>query len=399
MVAKRMNLPKVVVGGWMYSAAKALMQSDASITLAVATVYSGATFEECQIDGVHYFLLPRGRGSAKHLEECWRRVNNMFGPDVVHLHGTESPYGLAFLNCCPEVTAVASIQGLVSCIAPYYLAGLSTWDVLSTITPRDIIRGTLWREQRRFERSGEYEREIIRRLHHIIGRTSWDRAHALAINPRIIYHHCNETLRDVFYTKVWSYDYCHPHTIFVSQAGYPIKGVHQLLKAMPLILAQYPDARIYVAGGDVTKSSDLKSRLTISGYGNYLRRLIRRYGLRDKVEFVGVLTEEQMCSRYLRSNVFVCPSAIENSPNSLGEAQLLGVPCVASYVGGVADMMTGDEQSLYRYEEVEMLASKICDVFALSRTPNLAGRQRALCRHDAVANAQRLAAIYKLLLD
>ena len=57
--------------------------------------------------------------------------------------------------------------------------------------------------------------------------------------------------------------------------------------------------------------------------------------LEDKVSFLGPLNAEQMKAEYLRSNVFLCPSSIENSPNSLGEAQMLGVPCVASYVGGI----------------------------------------------------------------
>lgn len=65
-----------------------------------------------------------------------------------------------------------------------------------------------------------------------------------------------------------------------------------------------------------------------------------------------------MVKRYLLSNVFICPSTIENSPNSLCEAQLLGVPHIASYVGGTADLMKGNEECLYRFEETEMLAEK-----------------------------------------
>lgn len=41
----------------------------------------------------------------------------------------------------------------------------------------------------------------------------------------------------------------------------------------------------------------------------------------------------------LNANMFLLPSAIENSPNALGEAQMLGVPCVSSRVGGVEDMI------------------------------------------------------------
>lgn len=65
-----------------------------------------------------------------------------------------------------------------------------------------------------------------------------------------------------------------------------------------------------------------------------------------------------MKQEYLNANVFICPSSLENSPNSLGEAQILGTPCLASYVGGIPDMMFGNEGYLYRFEEIEMLAER-----------------------------------------
>jgi len=37
------------------------------------------------------------------------------------------------------------------------------------------------------------------------------------------------------------------------------------------------------------------------------------------------------------ANVFVLPSILENSPNSLAEAQILGVPCVTTFAGGTID--------------------------------------------------------------
>lgn len=398
-IAEKLNLPKEVFGGWMYSSAKRLVSSNPSLKLAVATVHSGSQFVMHELDGVLYFLLPlNGANNSKynkHLEKHWKYVCKYFNPNLVHLHGTEYAHGLAFLKACPTIPAVASIQGIVSRIARYYYAGLTTWDILNSITLRDILRGTIWANKKRFERSGEIEKDILCQLKHVIGRTSWDKAHAMAINPNIKYHACNETLRDTFYGKTWSYNDCEKYSIFISQAGYPIKGLHQLLKAMPYILRRYPNTKIYVAGGDITKSNDgIKGRLSRTGYGCYIDRLIKRYGLKNNIIFTGVLDEQQMCQRFLRSNVFVCPSAIENSPNSLGEAQLLGVPCVASYVGGSMDMMVGNEENLYRFEEVEMLATKICNIFANCRTVNTLIQRRAFIRHDGNKNNLDLLAIY-----
>lgn len=281
----------------------------------------------------------------------------------------------------------------------YYYYGMTKSEIYKNITFRDLLRGTIIHGQKKFARRAKYEVEMLKMTKHVIGRTSWDKARVWAINPNAEYHFCNETLRQEFYEgDKWRYDECKKHTIFLSQAGYPIKGLHQVLKAMPLILRHYPDAQICVAGTDITRSATLVEKLRLSGYGKYIKSLIKKYALEGKVTFTGNLNGKQMKQKYLRANVFVCPSSIENSPNSLGEAQLLGVPCIASYVGGTAEMMRTNERCLYRFEEIEMLAEKICDVFAdYSFSKNMQDEARK--RHNAQENANRLLEIYSEIQD
>lgn len=47
------------------------------------------------------------------------------------------------------------------------------------------------------------------------------------------YYPMNETLRSNFYTAQWNREQCIPHSIFLSQGDYPIKGLHYMLLAMP----------------------------------------------------------------------------------------------------------------------------------------------------------------------
>lgn len=386
-----------VIGGWMQSSANAILQVDLSLELAIASVSSKVTqLEKKCIDNIVYYILPLKGDKAqyhKSLELLWKQVYEDFLPNVTHLHGTEFAHGLAYLNACPKDNVIVSIQGLTSAYY-YYYYGLTNWDILRNVTVRDIIKhDNLWLQKRKFKQRGNIEKQILKSVRHIIGRTSWDKARTWVINPKAQYHFCNETLRSSFYGKQWEYNQCEPHSIFISQAGYPIKGLHQLLKAMPLVLQQYPDTRIYVAGEDITKTDTLLERLRLSGYGLYLKRLMRQLNIESKVFFTGPLIETEMVNQYLKSNVFVCPSAIENSPNSLGEAQLLGVPHIASYVGGIADMMRGNEDCLYRFEEIEMLAEKICKIFAVSSySKNM--QMEAYKRHDKNINSKRLIEIY-----
>ncbi len=356
------NVPPV--GGWMYSSLERMHQEYPDINFAVATVYAGKRFITSEISGIKYFLLPlKGHGIARynrHLEPLWREIKQSFKPDVIHIHGSEFPHGLAYVHACGSAGVVVSIQGIISCYARYYAAGIEFRDVKKYVTLRDIFRrSNIIKDQLSFESRGVLEKELLKLVNHVIGRTDWDKAHTWTINPEADYHYCGETLRKSFYGKRWQYSECEPFSIFISQASYPIKGLHILLHAMPLILNAYPDTKIYVSGFDQTG----RPWWLISWYGKYLKDLIKKYRLDDHIEFLGMLNEEEMCRRFLKSNVFVCPSSIENSPNSLGEAQLLEMPYIASYVGGVPEIVNGNPDVLYRFEEYEMLAQKVINVF------------------------------------
>lgn len=389
-------------GGWMLGAANALLQNK-EVKLTVASV-STKVHKLTKLEGhdILYYILPMGKGNMNfNMEYCkyWQQVNNDVNPDVVHIHGTECSHGYAYMSACGCENVVISIQGLTSAYYYYYYYGMTKKDIYRNLTFRDIIRGSILSGQKQFKQRAAYEIEMIKNAKHIIGRTSWDKARVWAINPNAEYHFCNETLRSDFYDgSRWIYNKCNKHSIFLSQAGYPIKGLHQVLKAMPFILRHYPDTSIRIAGTDITKSSTLSEKLRLSGYGRYIKRLINKNALEDKVTFTGSLNGEQMKQEYLRTNVFVCPSTIENSPNSLGEAQILGTPCIASYVGGIPDMMKGNEENLYRFEEVEMLAEKVCRVFA-DAEKQVDMHVIAAERHSPNLNCSILFSIYKTIIN
>ena len=74
-----------------------------------------------------------------------------------------------------------------------------------------------------------------------MGRTTWDQACTYLINPKVKYHFCNETLRSEFYKDRWKVENCNKHTIFISQASYPIKGFHKFLEALVQVKT-FPEA-------------------------------------------------------------------------------------------------------------------------------------------------------------
>ena len=109
-----------------------------------------------------------------------------------------------------------------------------------------------------------------------------------------------------------------------------------------------------------------------------------------------------MRAQYLKSKVFVCPSKIENSPNSLGEAMLLGVPCVAARVGGIPDLIAEDEGILYEDGNVAALAEAV--IKQLKGNENLGtmvrkARGHANYNHDPEVNYHTLLQIYNRIAN
>lgn len=119
-----------------------------------------------------------------------------------------------------------------------------------------------------------------------------------------------------------------------------------MLEALTIIIRKFPEKRVYVAGVDILVGIDENP------YALYLHNLIEKFYLSDYISFLGNLNEGQMVQHYRNSNVFVCSSTIENSPNSLKETRIIGVLTVISYVGGSYSKISfGEDGFLYPYDE------------------------------------------------
>ncbi len=338
------------------------------------------------------------------LETRFQRILQDFEPDIVHIFGTEFPHTLACVRVFgqPEKTLI-SIQGLCGCIAEEYMADLPI-KVQRQVTLRDRIRkDSLRQQQKKFKRRGAHEKEALGMTGHVAGRTDFDRTQSAKLNPAAEYHYLNETLRAIFYRDRWKRTDCQTYSIFLSQGDYPLKGFHYLLQALPKVLEQFPETHVYVAGSNIIDTQTWQDRMKLSAYGKYLRKLIKENHLTDKITMLGRLSAEDMKAQFLKSHLFVMPSALENSPNSLGEAMLLGVPCVAADVGGVHNLLTdGGDGMLYPAGDVEALADRIIETFtkeAIVERFSDNARKHARVNHDAEQNYYRLIRIYREMLS
>ena len=390
--------------GWIYSSVKSLLNISSDVHLGV--VVGDKVVKLCHyiVENIDYYVVPvKDLGKCtKSMIRCCKTVIDEFQPDLIHIYGTEHSMALAMAKAnMKKYPILASIQGLASVIERYADGYLPEHCKFFNVTFYDFYRGTfLLRLKHVFKKRGNCEEQVIQLLTHITGRTTWDKVHVLTVNPSLNYFHMDETLRENFYHgRKWSQNTCKLHTIFVSNSIEPIKGAHNIVKALPIILRRFPDTRVYFVGKDVF-SQDIKVRLSLSGYNLYLKRLIKKLHVREHVSFLGTLSAEEMKEAFLSAHVYVLPSAIENSPNSLGEAQLLGVPAIGTYCGGIPDMISDRETGyLYRYSEYEMLAELVIQVFSNIDLQNLSNKEILIAqnRHCSNKNVRRLINIYETI--
>lgn len=403
-IAAELNLKASNKEGWLSGICDAVKKShdfELGICFPVPKELDGF-FRE--IDGISYYGFYEDTSHPetydRSLEDRLKRVKEHFRPDVVHIFGTEFPHTLAMCKLYEHNSdrVLVGIQGIVSINKDHYFDGLPDY-VVNRVTFRDFLRKDSLRTQlHKYELRALNEIEAVSLAGNITGRTPFDLEFTTRVNPEAKYHFMNETLRSEFYDGHWTKEQCEPHSVFVSQGNYPIKGLHVLFEAMPEIRAHFPDVHVYVAGDEITRYTTLKEKIKISSYGKYLRELIKKYRLQDVVSFVGSIDAATFRERLLKCNVFVSPSSIENSPNSVGEAMLLGVPTVASNVGGVPGIFKGGVDGLmFENQDSKGLAEAVCTIFTDDKLVNeLTGKasMHAHITHNPDTNYKRLYDIY-----
>ena len=404
-LCKKLNIASENLGGWVESMAGALKEYD-EIQLAVACkCNSNISFHE-SINRSESYRVPYASSTelSDIVTTCKEIIDN-FHPDIIQIEGTEFLHAKAMLMAAKElgIPALVSLQGILYGYYPYQCGNLQIDDLMFSKSIKNICAAWILhlRKTRWFKKRIQPENDVISMADYITGRTSWDQAHAYRINPNAKYYTCNRTLRPPFYKNFWRIDKIERHSIYVGNGYSALKGLHFVVQALPELIREYPNIKVYVAGVKPFYEGD-KRPFYKKGYGLYLEKLIKDLKVEDHIIFTGSLKAEEVADRLTKVHAYVLCSAVENSPNTLGEAMLLGTPCVAAYVGGVSDMATDGESALfYRNDDPALLAWNLKRVFdddelAVRLSEN--GRERALITHDPERNARVLYDIYNDIL-
>ena len=285
-------------------------------------------------------FLNRLRGVAEYDENVSKFLDVIarFKPDIIHIHGTEVPFGL-ILHHIRNIPVVISIQGVLTVYEKKYFSGMSMPGLLRQLRSGYPFFGA---DYRIWLKRARIEQEIMRKAEFIFGRTDWDRRVTKAMAPQAEYFHLDEVIRPQFYQRKWD-DVRHvsakPHesaVLFTTSSASLYKGLETVIDTAEILCKNGIAFTWLVAG--------VKE-------GEPLVKLFKwQKGVKDlgalHIRLLGTLSEQELADHFSRADIYIQVSHIENSPNSLCEAMLAGIPIIASYAGGTASLLQDKQQGV-----------------------------------------------------
>jgi glycosyltransferase involved in cell wall biosynthesis len=160
----------------------------------------------------------------------------------------------------------------------------------------------------------------------------------------------------------------------------PVKGHAILLEALALLRQNGGNVRLHLAGDGPERAN--------------LERAAAAHGLSEAAVFTGALTQDKVLELYRGADLFVLASFAEGIPVVLMEAMSMEIPCVATWVNGVPELIRdGVTGLLVPPANAPVLAEAIARLAgdsALQRRLAAAGRRQVVEKYDLVRNTTAL---------
>lgn len=348
--------------------------------------YHKKSFKQKISDLIHYKDAAADEAVWPYYLNIYKDIITDFKPDVIHVFGTEVYLQLAAI-AGKKVPLVLHIQGLLSLYIYILLPpGMSRWNYIMKDGLRKCFAN--FQELAAWKRACHREKAILSSVSHVLGRTEWDRHAAEMLAPQAKYHYCGEMLRPNFYEKRERQIPKMP--IIMTTLSSPLyKGYDIILKIADILKNQYKiDFEWKVYGGPNAAFTE------------------KHIGIKHEdvnVSLCGRVSAEQLQESLLTTTVYVQSSYVENSPNSLAEAEISGIPVVATNVGGTSSMVEHNETGFLfpptdPYTGAYYIMKIIYDK-ELNKTMGGKAGNIALERHDRKKIIDNLLNIYREIKD
>ena len=320
----------------------------------------------------------------------FENIINEISPDIVHVFGVEWPLGL--IANAVKIPVIVHIQGS---IVPYYNAlyppKYNSYNIRKYLNVRNKFSFSL--NEYRMKNWVDYEERVWKTIKYYMGRTEWDFRLSSVLNPERKYWSVNEALRPIFInsTKRWSLSKNEVVKLVSTGCSSFWKGPDMMLKTAKIlkgfglnfewnIIGNISDSvKLAVQGIEGTNFSD------------------------NNIRILGFQTAEAVVDILSQSSLYVHTAYIENSPNSICEAQCIGIPIVSTNVGGISSLVENKVDGILvpandPWQMAHAILSLLADD-ALMEQYSQKSRIKALARHNQESIGKSLMECYKDVID
>lgn len=383
-------------GGWVASLERIVRLYGNNIELGIAFEHPDKCFK-VERNGVTYYPMNKVGTRLKRLRLMLNYANDWdflkpmvlkviddFRPDLIQCFGSEWPFGLITNEV--DIPIIIHMQGFVNIYTLSSSMCCRASDLFKHHHYNPFFMLHYWYRGLKTDSSNKREQEVMRRNKHYMGRTEWDKNIVKYYSPKAKYYHCEEAIRpEVLHTELsWKFTPRKKMRIVTISSASTLKGNDLILRTANILKDFGFDFEWRVAGN----KSNFKLFENIIG--------VKHNKL--NIDLLGFINANKVVKELCEADVYVHTAIIDNSPNSLCEAQLIGCPVIAANVGGIPQLVdSGRTGILFPYNEPHTLAFTLMNIHEkrnLLEKISSEERQVAHKRHDEQKIWQTLYTIY-----
>jgi glycosyltransferase involved in cell wall biosynthesis len=338
-------------GSWIESLEKEFGNFQ-EIELGIAFKKPVTQADEIKIEGsnTRYFMVPQypqnkfrlwlnrcfSRPFSKKSLPHYLKVVEDFEPDVILFFGSEFDYPLIIPKI--NIPSIIWFQGNLTVYNEMYENGIQIRNTFKFETLKRILKCyTIYHDYQLFKRRVAREKEIFSIAENFIGRTSWDKRVVSIMAPQANYYHSEEALREPFWNHQWTVHQGRKKFVVTTVIrGLLYKGLETIFKSALLLEEALDDEFEWNVIGISEGSAYVKSAKKAAHYNSK----------NTTVKLLGSKFGNDLVQQLIKADVYVHPSHIENSSNAIQEAMLLGMPVVATNVGGTPSLFEDTKEGI-----------------------------------------------------
>jgi glycosyltransferase involved in cell wall biosynthesis len=290
------------------------------------------------VNGIDQYLVPSRFNSVNSLLNTdliikIDRIIDKIKPNIIHVWGTESFWGLIAGKYVDNVKVLLEMQGVLIQIKQHFFGGMSFFDVLRCTGPKELLKFKthLLYQYKTYSLKSTIEESLIKANKYISVQSDWTCKIVNSINPQAKIFNSLIPLRVEFIKAKDTWNSSKSGRIFTSLATlHSFKGLHVAIQSVAVLRQNGIDATINIAGA-------YSHGLRKSGYQRYLHALIKKYKLEEHVFWLGALDADELVCEFQRASAIIIPSYVESYCVSLYEALCIGTPVVCSFAGAMTE--------------------------------------------------------------